>query len=34
LRPFLAGPLAALDEAVSARDPGLFAARFEDLSAG
>jgi hypothetical protein len=32
-RPFLAGPLAAMDAAVAARDPALFAARFEELTA-
>ncbi len=32
--PFLAGPLPAMDEAASARDPQLFAARFRDLTAG
>ena len=33
-RPFLAGPLAAMDEAAAAGDPDLFATRFEDLTAG
>jgi hypothetical protein len=33
-RPFLAGPLAAMDEAVAARDPERFAARFRELTAG
>lgn len=33
-RPFLAGPLAAMDAAVAARDPGLFGSRFEELTAG
>lgn len=33
-RPFLAGPLAAVGDAVAARDPELFAARFQDLTAG
>lgn len=33
-RPFLAGPLAAVDEAVAARDPQRFAARFQDLTVG
>jgi hypothetical protein len=33
-RPFLAGPLAALEEAVAARDPRLFAQRFDDPTAG
>ena len=33
-QPFLAGPLAAMDEAVAAQDPTLFATRFEDLTAG
>jgi len=32
--PFLHGPLAAMDEAVSARDPELFESRFQDLTAG
>lgn len=31
---FLAGPLAAMDEAVAARDPERFATRFQDLTAG
>lgn len=31
---FLAGPLRAMDEAISVRDPQLFAARFQDLTAG
>jgi hypothetical protein len=31
---FLAGPLAALGEAIAARDPALFDARFVDLTAG
>lgn len=33
-RPFLAGSLAAMDEAVAARDPELFATRFQALTAG
>jgi hypothetical protein len=33
-RTFLAGPLAAMDEAVAARDPERFAARFQELTAG
>jgi hypothetical protein len=33
-RPFLAGPVAAMEEAVAARDPKLFASRFRDLTAG
>jgi hypothetical protein len=33
-RPFLAGPLAAMDEAVAARDPKLFENRFQELTAG
>jgi hypothetical protein len=33
-RPFLAGPLAAMDEAVAARDPKLFETRFQELTAG
>ena len=33
-RPFLAGPLAAMDEAVAVRNPELFAARFQGLTAG
>jgi hypothetical protein len=33
-RPFLVGPLAAMDEAVAGRDSDLFATRFEDLTAG
>jgi len=33
-RPFLAGPLAATRDAVAARDPELFAERFEALTAG
>ncbi len=33
-RPFLVGPLTAMDEAVAARDPELFASRFEGLTAG
>jgi hypothetical protein len=33
-RPFLGGPLAAMDEAVEARDPKLFATHFRDLTAG
>lgn len=33
-QPFLAGPLAAMDEAVAARDPELFGARFQELTAG
>jgi hypothetical protein len=33
-RPFLAGPLRAMDDAVSAQDPELFAARFQGLTAG
>jgi hypothetical protein len=32
--PFLAGPLTAMDAAISARSPKLFAARFEALTAG
>jgi len=31
---FLAGPLPAMDEAVSAQDPDLFAVRFHDLTDG
>ena len=34
VRAFLAGPLAAMDGAISARDPELFAGRFQDLTAG
>jgi hypothetical protein len=33
-QPFLAGPLAAASQAVAARDPKLFAERFEALTAG
>jgi len=33
-RPFLAEPLAAIEEAVAARDPQRFAARFQDLTVG
>jgi hypothetical protein len=33
-RPFLAGPLAATEAAIAARDPRLFAERFESLTAG
>jgi len=33
-RPFLAGPIAAIDQAVAARDPQRFAARFQDLTVG
>jgi hypothetical protein len=33
-RPFLEGPLAAMDEAVSTRDPSLFETRFQGLTAG
>jgi hypothetical protein len=33
-RPFLSGPLAAMETAAAARDPELFAARFRDLTAG
>jgi hypothetical protein len=33
-RPFLAGPLAAVDAAISERSSELFAARFEGLTAG
>lgn len=33
-RPFLAGPLAAMEAAVAARDAELFAVRFRDLTAG
>jgi len=33
-RPFVTGPLAAMREALAARDPELFAARFEELTAG
>jgi hypothetical protein len=33
-RPFLEGPLTAMDAAVAARDPQHFAARFQDLTAG
>jgi hypothetical protein len=33
-QPFLAGPLAAMVEAVAAEDPELFASRFQDLTAG
>ena len=33
-RPFLAGPLVAMEQAVSARDPEDFAARFADLTEG
>jgi hypothetical protein len=33
-QPFLAGPLAALDGAVAARDPVLFTTRFAELTAG
>jgi hypothetical protein len=33
-RPFLVGPLAAMGEALAARDPALFAARFEGLTTG
>ena len=33
-RPFLAGPLAAMGEAVAARNTELFATRFQDLTAG
>jgi hypothetical protein len=32
--PFLAGPLAALEAAIVARSPALFAQRFEELTAG
>jgi hypothetical protein len=33
-RPFLTGPLAATGQAIGARDPELFAQRFEALTAG
>jgi hypothetical protein len=33
-QPFLTGPLMALDAAVAARDPDLFATRFQDLTDG
>lgn len=33
-QPFLAGPLAATEAAVAARDPEIFAERFESLTAG
>jgi hypothetical protein len=33
-QPFLAGPLAATEAAIAARDPELFAERFESLTAG
>jgi hypothetical protein len=33
-QPFLAGPLAATEAAIAARDPKLFAERFESLTAG
>jgi hypothetical protein len=33
-QPFLAGPLAGTAEAIAARDPKLFAERFEALTAG
>jgi hypothetical protein len=33
-RPFLAGPLAATEAAIAARDPRLFAERFASLTAG
>jgi hypothetical protein len=32
-RPFLAGPLAEMQDAVAARDPKVFASRFRDLTA-
>jgi len=33
-QPFLAGPLPAMDKVVAAQDPKVFAARFQDLTAG
>jgi hypothetical protein len=33
-QPFLAGPLAAMDDAVAAQDPELFTTRFQELTAG
>jgi len=33
-QPFLAGPLASMDDAIAAQDPDLFTARFQDLTAG